>query len=201
MPFLLGLTGNIACGKSTVGRWLEAWYGAQYVDADRQVHLLYTPGSEVTNAVAARFGVDLLMADGNVDRRRLGDLVMADPVARRDLESIVSPVVMRAILQVIDESTADVVVLDAIRLFEAELSRRCQDIWVVRCPRELQIQRLVATRGFTAEQAALRVDAQAPQEEKVRRAGYVLDNSGDVPALERQVRRGWAERVAPLFAR
>lgn len=191
MAFLLGLTGNIACGKSTVGRALAERYGADYVDADRVVHQLYAAGTPETLAIAERFGVDLLQQDGTIDRRRLGDLVMADPTARQDLETLLSPSIRRRILDAIAASDADVVVLDAIRLYEAGLAEQCDAVWVVTCEREGQIQRLMQTRGFSHEQAALRVDAQAPQAEKAARADAVLHNAGTLVDLERQVGEAW----------
>src|ERR1700687_1393036 len=95
--FLLGLTGNIACGKSTVGQLLAERCGAEYVDADRLVHALYAPGTLETQAIAERFGHDLLKDDGTIDRRRLGDTVLADRQALADLEGILNPGVRRAI--------------------------------------------------------------------------------------------------------
>src|SRR5687768_9001548 len=97
MAFLLGLTGNIACGKSSVGRLLAERYAADYIDADRLVHALYAPDTPETRAIAERFGHDLLAADGTIDRRRLGDRVLSDPVALRQLEAILHPGVRSAI--------------------------------------------------------------------------------------------------------
>src|SRR5258708_39906983 len=95
--FLLGLTGNIACGKSTVGQLLAERFGAEYVDADRLVHALYAPGTVETRAIADRFGHDLLQANGTIDRRRLGDTVLADRAALRDLEDLLAPGIRHAI--------------------------------------------------------------------------------------------------------
>ena len=130
VPFLLGLTGNIACGKSTVGQLLVERHGAEYIDADRVVHALYAAGTAETSAIGSRFGQDLLQADGTIDRRRLGDLVMADRAALRDLERILDPGVRRAIEDRFAISTAAVVVLDAIRLVEGGLYKRCDAVWV-----------------------------------------------------------------------
>src|SRR5258708_38324637 len=111
--FLLGLTGNIACGKSTVGQLLVERYGAYYVDADRLVHALYAAGTAETRAIAERFGHDLLTSDGTIDRRRLGDMVLSDRAAVKDLEAILNPGVRLAILNRIAAATAPVMVLDA----------------------------------------------------------------------------------------
>src|SRR5437763_1323892 len=158
--FLLGLTGNIACGKSTVGQLLADRYAAEYIDADRLVHALYAPGTPETLAIARRFGQDLLTPEGTIDRRRLGDLVLTDPAVLRDLERLLDPGVMRAIQARLDQTVAGVVVIDAIRLIESGLAARCQAVWVVVCEREVQLARLQASRGLSREQAELRVAAQ-----------------------------------------
>src|SRR5260221_821196 len=110
--FLLGLTGNIACGKSTVGQLLAERYGADYVDADRLVHALYAPGTPETLAIAERFGQDLLKNDGTIDRRRLGDKVLSDSAALKDLDGILNPGVRQAHVDRIDHASAPVLVLD-----------------------------------------------------------------------------------------
>lgn len=197
MTFLLGLTGNIACGKSTVGDLLTEYYGAEYVDADRVVHSLYDAGTTETQAIAERFGRDLLQPDGTIDRRRLGDIVMADPIALRDLEQLLAPGIRHAIESRLAAASAPVVVLDAIRLIEAGLAARCDAVWVVTCDRDLQLQRLQQSRGLSLDQAALRVGAQAPAEDKVRYATEVVRNQGSVEELTAQVRAAWERDVAP----
>ena len=197
VAFLLGLTGNIACGKSTVGQILADQYGADYVDADKLVHALYAPGTPETIAIAQRFGRDLLREDGTVDRRRLGDRVLSDPEALRELETILHPAIRQSIEARLAASAAKVVVLDAIRLIEAGLAARCDAVWVVTCSPDLQQARLMASRGFTAEQAALRVSTQRPQSEKVEHATRVIENTGSLTVLEAQVDQAWQASVAP----
>ena len=199
MPFLLGLTGNIGCGKSTVGQLLAERFGAEYVDADRLVHALYASGTPETRAIVARFGGDLRQADGTIDRRRLGDIVMSDEVALRDLERILDPGVSHAIEARLASTSARVVVLDAIRLIEAGLAARCDAVWVVVCERETQLRRLQAARGFSADQAALRVAAQRPADEKVRHATAVIVNDGSLDDLASQVDQAWRTTVVPLL--
>jgi dephospho-CoA kinase len=197
VPFLLGLTGNIACGKSSVGQLLASRYAAEYVDADRLVHALYAPGTPETRAIVERFGQDLLTPEGTIDRRRLGDLVMAHPGVLRDLERILDPGVMRAIDDRLLHTTAQVVVLDAIRLIESGLAARCQAVWVVVCDRAAQIARLQATRGLTLAQAELRVDAQSPAEAKLAHATAVIHNHGTLDDLASQVEQAWQASVGP----
>src|ERR1700737_1702352 len=183
VPFLLGLTGNIACGKSTVGQLLADRFGADYVDADRLVHALYASGTPETKAIAERFGQDLIHEeDGTIDRRRLGDLVLGNKNALRDLERILDPGVRQAIADRIARSTAAVVVLDAIRLIEAGTAARCDAVWVVVCNQDAQMRRLQASRNMSPDQAALRIAAQTPAEEKVRHATVVITNNSTVQA-------------------
>jgi dephospho-CoA kinase len=200
VTFLLGLTGNIACGKSTVGQLLAERYGAEYVDADRLVHALYAAETPETAAIAARFGTDLVSSDGTIDRRRLGDRVLSDAEALRDLERILHPGVRRAIERRIAETPAPVLVVDAIRLIEAGMADSCDAVWVVTCSAELQLERLRASRGLTSEQAQLRIAAQPPQEEKVRRATSVLQNTGSLDELEQQLEAAWRRDIAPQLA-
>lgn len=195
MAFVLGLTGNIACGKSTVGALLAERYGAEYVDADRLVHALYAAGTPETQAIAERFGAELVQPDGTINRRRLGDIVMADKSDLRDLERIIDPGVRGAILERLSSSLAPVVVLDAIRLIEAGLYQRCDAVWVVLCDPALQVARLQATRNFSADQAQLRVSAQAPIEEKVKHATAVIINNGSLEDLAAQVEAAWLQSV------
>jgi dephospho-CoA kinase len=191
------LTGNIACGKSTVGRLLAQRYQADYIDADALVRERYAPDTPETAAIARRFGSNLRQADGTIDRRRLGDLVMADPNARHDLERILDPAVRRALTQRIEQAQAPVVVLDAIRLIESGLADRCDAVWVVTCPRAVQLQRLRASRGFLLAQAETRIDAQSPQDEKVARATTVIENDGSLAQLEQRVAAAWAHLESP----
>ena len=200
MAFVLGLTGNIACGKSTVGQLLKERYGADYIDADKLVHALYAAGTPETQAIAARFGTDLLKDDGTIDRRRLGDIVMADQSALRELERILDPGVRKAIEQRIATTSAPVVALDAIRLIEGGLYKRCDAVWVVVCDAALQKERLQASRNFNPRQASLRVKAQAPVEEKLRHATAVITNNRTVEQLQAEVEAAWKRSVMPHLA-
>jgi dephospho-CoA kinase len=200
VPFLLGLTGNIACGKSSVGQLLADRFGADYIDADRLVHAQYAAGTPETAAIAARFGEELMREDGTIDRRRLGDLVMADRAALRDLEGILNPGVRRAIEERLAHATAPVVVLDAIRLIEAGLAARCDAIWVVVCDEQAQLERLQSSRSLSREQAALRIAAQGSAEDKIRQATRVLINNGSLDDLAAQIEQAWNESVLPYLA-
>jgi dephospho-CoA kinase len=186
MAYRIGLTGNIACGKSTVGQLLVA-HGAEYVDADRLVHVLMEPGRPENEQIVARFGPEVRAADGTIDRPRLGAIVFSDPAALKDLEMILHPGVREEIRRRLATTTAPIFVVDAIKLIEGGLSREMDAVWVVTCPRSEQVQRLMTTRGLTAEQADVRISAQGSQEEKVRHATVVIENGGSLADVERQV--------------
>ena len=190
MPYRIGLTGNIACGKSTVGRLLVA-RGAEYVDADRLVHALMEPGTPENARIVERFGPAVRAADGRIDRAALGELVWRDPAALRDLEAILHPGVRAEIRRRMALSRAPAVVVDAIKLIESGLFRELDTLWVVTCSPEEQLRRLVADRGLTVEQARARIAAQPPQEDKFREATLVIDNSGSRAETERQVDQAW----------
>ncbi len=190
MPYRIGLTGNIACGKSTVGQLLVA-RGAEYVDADRLVHALMEPGTPEHDAISARFGAGVRDADGRIDRKALGALVWGDPAALRDLEAILHPGVRAEVGGRLAATTAPIIVVDAIKLIEGGLYREMDAVWVVTCPRAEQIRRLTETRGLTAPDAEARIAAQGSQVDKVRQATVVIDNAGTLADLGRQVDEAW----------
>ena len=193
--YLIGLTGNIATGKSTVAEMLTG-LGATSIDADQAVHQLMDQDSEMRAEIVRAFGADILNEGGGIDRERLGRIVFNDPLQLRRLEEIVHPVVGREVRRRIAGARSRVVVVEAIKLIEAGWQRSCDALWVTTCPREQQIQRLVAKRSLSREQASARVEAQPPQSEKVRLADVVIDTSGRLDDTYRQVRAAWraAER-------
>ncbi len=195
MAHRIGLTGNIACGKSTVGRLL-AERGAEYVDADRLVHALMEPGTPENDAIVARFGADVRAPDARIDRRALGALVWQDPAALKALEAILHPGVRAEVRRRLAATTAPATVVDAIKLIEGDLYREMDAVWVVTCPRAEQVRRLIETRGLTASEAEARIAAQGSQDEKVRHATVVIDNAGSLADLERQVDEAW-DQIPP----
>ncbi len=196
-PVLIGLTGNIACGKSTVARML-AEKGAYVIDADAIAHEVIRKGTPAYEEILRRFGADILGPDEEIDRRRLGEIVFRDPIALRDLEAIVHPAVLVEIQQRIQACPeAPAIVIEAIKLIESGFARACDTLWVVTCPESEQVRRLMKERGLTEEEARVRIRAQPPQEEKIRRADVVIDNSGDLEATRRQVEQAWRKWVEP----
>jgi dephospho-CoA kinase len=214
--YLIGLTGNIGCGKSTVLAMLHE-RGAHVIDADRVTHELQQPGEEVYRQIVAAFGAGILSAPGGpIDRRKLGAIVFADPAALRRLEQIVHPAVHARIQgwlasiargedggwrmegggfhppsSILHLPSSNVAVIDAIKLLEAGWRPLCDAIWVVTCPPEQQLARLIATRGMSAEEARNRIAAQPPQADKVAQADVVIDNGGTLDETRRQVDAAW----------
>ena len=193
-PLVIGLTGNIATGKSTVARML-ADLGADTIDADRVAHRVMRPGTPAHAAIVETYGQGVLAEDGGVDRKRLGDIVFADPQALRCLETIVHPATISAIRRRIEVTPAAVVVIEAIKLFEAGIAEACDSVWVTVCRPEQQIDRLVAGRNLSREEARQRVEAQRPQEERAALADVVIDNSGSLDATRDQVVAAWSRVV------
>ena len=193
--YVIGLTGNIATGKSTVARLLRE-LGAEVIDADQVAHATMAPGTAVWEAIRRTFGEEVIAPDGTIDRRELGRWVFADPEALARLEAIVHPAVVIALKERLHalrqrERPPQVVVIEAIKLFEAGLHRLCDEVWLVVAPREVQIERLVRTRHLTPEEAALRIDAQPPVEPKLALADIVITNEGSVASLRQKVQRAW----------
>lgn len=191
---IVGLTGNIATGKSAVMRLADE-RGALTVDADEIVHEILENDSNVQEAIVAAFGSSVQAEDGAIDRAALASIVFGDEDALRKLEQMLHPAVRRKALRRIDESEASVVIMEAIKLLEGGLVDVCDEVWVTRCPRKVQIQRLMVCRGLDGESAALRVNAQNPQEAKVARADVVIDTDGTMAQTKAQFERAW-ERLA-----
>ena len=193
-PFVIGLTGNIATGKSEVARFLEL-LGAHVIDADKVAHEVMRPGCPAYEAVLQAFGRGILAADGTVDRASLGAIVFRDAEALRRLEKAVHPATQARVAELIARATAPVVVVEAIKLIEAGMHHGCDELWVVTAPRPLQIRRLIEYRGMSEADAALRVDAQPPQQQKAALADYLFVNDGGLDELEKKVRAAWREIV------
>lgn len=187
--YLIGLTGNIATGKSAVARIL-AELGAYVIDADALVHQLQRRGTSLHAAIVAEFGPGILDTAGEIDRARLGARVFADPAALARLEAIVHPAVNQEIEQQISRLPANqIIVIEAIKLIETNWHTRCNALWVVTASYQTQLERLMRTRGLTEAQARLRIEAQPPQSEKIALADVVIDNNGSLEHTRAQVIR------------
>jgi dephospho-CoA kinase len=200
-PYVIGLTGNIATGKTVVAAMLQD-LGARVIDADLVAHEVIKAGTPSWQRVVDLFGEDILRPDGEIDRARLGDRVFADPEELSRLEEIVHPEVI-AESQLLLEQPADpgrpnVAVIEAIKLLEAGMAAQCNEVWVVTSPREVQLQRLTQRRGMSVEQAELRIDAQPSQADKIAVADVVIDNSGTLERTHEQVHTEWQRIVQAL---
>jgi dephospho-CoA kinase len=202
MPYILGLTGNIASGKTTVGLLLLELGAGIYIDADRVVHELYLPGRPLVARLASAFGQQVIDETGGVDRQALGQIVFADPEKLRLLETLVHPEVKAALISKLADLAATgpdtIGVLDAIKLVESGYSQLCQSVWLVTCPEEVQLRRLVEQRGMSEEEARLRLAAQPSLEAKRSAANEIIENSGDVPHLRQQVTAAWTRFTASI---
>jgi dephospho-CoA kinase len=186
----IGLTGGIACGKSTVAAMLVR-RGALLVDADQIAREVVLPGSPALAEIAARFGQDMLQEDGSLHRKRLGEVVFADPQAKKDLESILHPrirSIMKVRMQANETLHPDkLCVVDVPLLYESRLEYLFTEVMVVYVPEEIQLMRLMERDHLTREQAENRLKAQLPIDEKKARADIVIDNRGTLEETERQV--------------
>ncbi|HNT77180.1 MAG TPA: dephospho-CoA kinase [Anaerolineae bacterium] len=189
-PFVIGLTGNIATGKSVVGQML-AELGAEHIDADALVHTVLAPGGAAYPDVVAAFGADILTPDGAIDRRKLGDRVFADAAALAQLERLVHPPVIAETNRRIAASAAPVVVVEAIKLLESGMAETYDAIWVTTCSEETQVARLMTTRNFDRAESLRRIHAQPPQSAKLARADVVINTEGTMEETEAQVVKAW----------
>ncbi len=189
---VVGLTGGIGSGKSTVAQLLGR-RGAVIIDADAIVHELQQPGAPLLEQLAQRFGDQIITAGGALDRAKLAALAFADDDAVKDLNEIVHPAVRREIARRVaaNAGTDNVVVLD-IPLITDRDTYAMAALVVVDVPTEVAVQRVVAERAISEEQVRVRMAAQLPREQRLAMADRVIDNSGDRESLERQVDDVWA---------
>jgi dephospho-CoA kinase len=189
----VGLTGGIGSGKSEVSRRLAA-QGAVLIDADQISRQVVEPGTPGLAAIVAAFGPEVLLPDGSLNRPRLGEMIFADPELRGKLNGIVHPIV-RARSQELEDAAEPgaIVVQDVPLLTENKLAGLFDLVVVVDVPPRIQEERLIRDREMTRAQAAARIAAQASREQRLAIADIVLDNSGSLAELDRQVGELWAE--------
>lgn len=194
---LVGLTGGIGSGKSTVAHLLEK-RGAVVFDADLLAREAVAPGTPGHAAVIERFGADVLAPGGELDREALASIVFADPSARRDLEQIVHPEVRRLFAEGSEayRDTDRVVVFSAPLLVESGMHTAFEILVVVSATVATQIERLMRQRGISEASIRARIDAQAPLEDKAAVADFIVDNEGTLDELESQVERLWNDLAA-----
>jgi dephospho-CoA kinase len=194
---LIGVTGGIATGKTTVDRMLAA-HGATVIDADELAREVVRPGEPALEEVATRFGSDVIRPDGSLDRTRLGRLVFADSEARRDLERITHPRIMELMRERIAAALAapaPLVAVDIPLLFEKQREGMFEGVLLVYAPRDVQLRRLRERNGLDQAAALQRLAAQLPIDEKRERATWIIDNSEGLDATARAVDLWWEAAV------
>lgn len=188
--YVIGLTGNIATGKSVVRRMLEH-LGAYTIDADTLAHRVISRGAPGYQPVLDKFGSWLLDKGGQIDRSKLGRLVFADAEALAQLEDLIHPYVGQAVDILSRRATQHVIVIEAIKLLESELRTFCDTIWVTDAPQDVQVERLVRKRNLSGEEALQRIHSQSAQKEKLSAANVVITNHGSYDDLWKQVNGAW----------
>lgn len=195
-PYFVGLTGNIATGKSTVLSYLDA-KGAHVIDADKLAHRAMAPDGPAYDKVVAAFGQSIVDADGAIDRPQLAEIVFGDPDALAQLEAIVHPATFELLRWDIAQTDADVVILEAIKLLESgRMLTLCDEVWVVSSHPDVQLRRLVEQRGMSEDAARRRMAAQSHQAEKVAQADHVILNDGSIEELYAQLDVLWDAMLA-----
>lgn len=190
-PFVIGVTGRIACGKSSVMAILGE-LGAYLIDSDSIYHRLIVVGSPLNLALQEHFGAGVADARGEIDRKALGHLVFSDPAALARLDALTHPAVIEAVAAEIADSPAPVVAVDAVKLIESGMHTLCDSVWRVDCSRERQIERLISRNGLSRVEAELRVSASASLPIESPEIDVVIDNSGALLETEERVRAAWA---------
>lgn len=196
MPRVIGLTGNIACGKTAVGQMLLELGAERYIDADAVVHALYERGQPIAINVANAFGAEVIAPDGSVDRKALGAIVFHDTSAMRRLEAIVHPAVGAAIAgELAAVSPSGIAIIDAVKLLEGGSGAFCQSKWLVICTEEQELSRLLARNGFSEDEARARIQAQPSNAQRIPLVDEVIDNSGTLAETRQQVAAAFARFV------
>ena len=205
---VIGLTGNIGSGKSTVARRMQG-LGAKIIDADQIAREVVQPGTPALQDIANNFGPDVLDSTGGLDRKKMASIVFADPQAIVILNHITHPRIIDEVKRKINKLKSEaktaagsgVLVIDAPLLIEVGLDHIVDEVWVVKVDPKVQIARLAKRNGLTPEEVLRRIAAQMPQEDKVKRATRVIDNSGKKSEIVIQVDRHWTEMLAEYAGR
>ncbi|MEO0866959.1 MAG: dephospho-CoA kinase [Cyanobacteria bacterium J06642_11] len=185
---IIGLTGGIASGKSTVSDYLATAYHLPILDADIYAREAVALGSPILKTLAQRYGEAVLLADGDLNRPQLGQIIFNQPDEKHWVEQQIHPFVRQRFEQVRRDYPASQTLVYAIPLlFEARLTHLVSEIWVVACSPQQQLDRLMARNGLSQPEAQTRIDNQIPLSEKIPQADYLLDNSRDRNFLHQQI--------------
>ena len=184
---IIGLTGGIGTGKSTVSQYLATAYHLPVLDADIYAREAVQKNSPILNAIAHRYNSNILLPDGTLNRKKLGEIIFNNTDERHWLEQQIHPYVRDRFVEKIDKLPQQTAVLVVPLLFEAEMTDIATESWVVYCSKQQQLERLMQRDHLTLEQALARIDSQMPIAEKCDRADVILDNSSTTEALLKQV--------------
>ncbi|MEH1780554.1 MAG: dephospho-CoA kinase [Nostoc sp.] len=184
---IIGLTGGIATGKTAVTNYLASVYNLPILDADIYAREAVSLGSPILGAIAQRYGEQILLPDGSLNRQKLGEIIFNRQDERNWIDNLIHPDVRDRFLKAIAQSSSQILVSVVPLLFEAGMTDLVTEIWVVRCSQEQQLQRLIQRNHLNREQAQARINSQLSIEEKVAHADVVLDNSSTLEVLLKQV--------------
>ncbi len=187
MKRIIGLTGGIATGKTTVANYLASAYNLSILDADIYARDAVSVGSPILDTIAQRYGAQILLADGSLNRQKLGEIIFERQDERNKIEELIHPYVGDRFQEAIAQSASQIVVLVIPLLFEAKMTHLVTEIWVVRCSESQQLQRLIQRNHLSPEQAKARINSQLSIAEKASLADVVLDNSYTLETLLKQV--------------
>lgn len=195
--YVIGLTGNIATGKSVVRKMLEH-LGAYGIDADALAHRVIAKGAPGYMPVLSTFGTWVLNERSEIDRRKLGRLVFSDPDALAQLEKIIHPFVSQAIDLIVSRARQRTIVIEAIKLLETDLAQACDTLWITYSPKKIQLERLMGKRGMAEAEALRRIQMQSSQQEKLEKATVVIQNVGSFEDTWQQVQAAW-KVISPIL--
>ena len=185
---IIGLTGGIATGKTTVANYLASAYNLPIFDADIYARDAVAVGSPILNAIAQRYGEEIILPDGSLNREKLGAIIFPQPEERHWVESLIHPYVVARFEQaIIAQSSSETLLFVIPLLFEAQMTNLVTEIWVVSCSESQQLQRLMQRNHLTPEQAQSRINSQLSLSEKAARATIVLDNSSTSESLLKEI--------------
>lgn len=187
---VLGITGNIATGKSTVVGILKE-HGAHHIDSDLVYRDLVQPGMPLLASLAEAFGDDIIADDGSLDRKALGAIVFSDPDELAKLDRITHPAVIAESDRRVAAIREGVIIIDAVKLIESGHAGICDEVWLVTAPEEDQIARLMVRNDLTEEESRRRVAAQPPLEPKLKLVDRIITNSGTLEHLRATVDAAW----------
>lgn len=189
--FVIGITGGVGSGKSLAAKLASKKYNAELLIADELGHIVMKPGNTGFNKIIEKFGNGILDAEGNIDRKKLADIIFNDDQARMELNSIIHPEVIKYIEKYInDRKDQDgYIILETAIMYETGCDKLCDETWYIHVPADIRIKRLSGSRGYTEEKSRSIIAKQKPDKFFIERAGRVIENSGKVKDLENELAR------------